>query len=151
MPTSQPSVYYQTPFQNRTAAINYLNNYTKWSIGKFFTVLYHKGNQNTSTDVRAIVAVGIKNATECGPMGQYSADVWENKFYPSGACGAEFYTIVKDSGEDDSSAGGGGGDVDLNDTVVNVNGNAYTVANQEGEDQIIPDPFTFREMSYENE
>lgn len=151
MPTSQPSVYYETPFENREFAIGYLNSYTKWSIGKFFTVLYHKNDQNTSSDICAIVAVGIKNAAQCGPMGEYSADVWENEFYPAGACGPEFYTIVKDSGEDESSGGGGGDNIDLNDTVVNVNGDAYTVANQEGKDQTIPDPFAFREMSYDNE
>lgn len=150
MPASQLSVYYETPFENRAAAINYLEQYTKWSIGKFFTVLYHKNDQNTSSDVCAIVAVGIKNADECGPMGQYSADVWENKFYPSGACGPEFYTIVKDSGADESS-GGDIVDVNLNETEVTVNGDTYKVANQEGKNQSIPDPFAFRKIPYEKE
>ena len=151
MPTSQPSAYNGTLFPTRESAIEYLNNYTKWSIGKFFTVLYRKNDQNTSSNVCVIVAVGIKNASECGPMGQYSADVWENKFYPSGAYGPEFYTIIKDSGEDESSFGGDIVDVNLNETEVTVNGDTYIVANQEGKNQSIPDPFAFRKIPYEKE
>lgn len=152
MPSSQPSVYYGNPFSTREDAIAYLNEYLYWSIGKFFTVLYYSGNRsNNSSDVCAIVAVGIKNASECGPMGAQDSDVWTNKFYPNGASGPEFYIIVKDSGQNEQSSTSDNivADVNLTNTKVNINNNQYVVANQEGEEQEIPDPFKFRKLNYD--
>ena len=95
MPTSQNSVYYSIPFNNKTEAINYLNSRTNWSIGMFCTVLYKNFNNN-QTDMEVLVAVGIKNTADCGPTGDPSADKWENKYYPQGAHGPEFYKIMFD-------------------------------------------------------
>ena len=143
MPTSPNSVSYNTPFNNRNEAINYLNSRTNWSIGMFCTVLYLNTNNN-QTDVEALVAVGIKNTADCGPTGENSVDKWENKYYPNGAYGPEFYKIMFDSNT--SSSGGKGGDVDLYTTLVNISGSSYEVSNEDG-DQVISDPLTFLNLN----
>lgn len=143
MPTSQNSVYYGTPFNNRTDAINYLNSRTNWSIGMFCTVLY-KNLNNNQEDMEVLVAVGIKNTADCGPTGKNDADKWVNQYYPNGAYGPEFYKIMFDSNAD--SSGGKGGDVDLYTTIVNMSGSSYEVSNEDG-DQVISDPLTFLNLN----
>ncbi len=143
MPASGSPVYLNIPCSSREEAIQVFNNYTHWSIGKFYTVLY-KHTSNNRTDVHALVAVGIKNASECGVAGISSEDAWENKYYPNGAKGPEFWRMISDTGADAGTSGGGDSD-ELYITAVHENGVVYEVANTGG-DRIITDPFEVREL-----
>ena len=134
------SVGNNIPFQDRQSAINWLNNRDNWSIGCFYTVLYLDNDE-----VEAIVAIGIKNTSECGPTGAYSSSLWRNKYYPNGAHGSEFYKIISDTGMIGFS-NRYDGTIELYTTVVNMNDSSYSVANEDN-NQIISDPLRFLDLT----
>lgn len=147
MPTNQNSVSSNTRYDSRDEAIAYLDSRENWSIGMFCTVLYTSGNDNQG-DVDVLVAVGVKDSSECGPAGEPSADDWQNKYYPDKVCGREFYKIMYDSGETTPS-GDTGSDVTLYTTNINMGGTSYEVSNEDG-DQNVTDPLQFLNLN-ENE
>ena len=71
-----------SPYSTRQAAMNALDAFTGHRIGQIITLLYHSGVNENLHDVHALVAVGVKNANECGAVGQPDADKWNDKFYP---------------------------------------------------------------------
>ena len=141
------------PYADRDAAVKALNAFTGHRIGMIITLLYRKKeeDEDNKTDVQALVAIGVKDADECGPAGAYSPDRWENKHYPNGTKGEEFYKILFDSGADGGEGGGGGGGDDLLEdfgiTTLHVGGQTTEVVNFEGEDIDVPDPMVFRSLN----
>ena len=144
---SQTPVNCDTLCVDRGSAINILNGYTEWEIGKFFTILYVQSAYPGDQDyVKVIVAVGIKNASECGIMGTPdSNDIWRNKYYPNQVAGPEFYRIIKDTGTTDPTPPAPTPGYDLHETTFKITGTEVTVSN-ERQDEVVEDPFEFLEI-----
>lgn len=147
------------PYASREDAIAALDTFKGHRIGQLITLLYRVEEEDEKRDVECIVAVGIKNASECGPDGAESTDRWENKHYPNGPCGREFYRIIADSQERDEWGyireveHGGEGEPEVDHvcgvTHITTVGNQHDVCNPTGVERTIEDPFVFKALDAE--
>lgn len=164
---NQNDIIHQTvrtnvPYENREMAMVALKQFTGHRIGQLITLLYRVDPQseNEKGDVHALLAVGIKNANECGASGLQSSDKWENKHYEDSPCGSEFFRIVGDSGErdidgyiipsDHEGQGTPSADEILSTMGVNyitVNGHEYNSISHDYDDKIVDDPFEFKSLN----
>lgn len=149
------------PYNRREDAIAALNAFEGHRIGQQITLLYRNSEvENNISDVHCLIAMGIKNANECGASGAYSPDRWENKYYPNGPHGTEFYRIIADSAERNEQGYiidrevPPSGDPDpqeiinsLSTTKVDMVGNQYTVLNPVRQEEQVEDPFQFKRLN----
>lgn len=150
------------PYPSRQDAMNALDTFTAHRIGQIITLLYHTNQDENLHDVHALMAVGIKNANECGVDGIYNPDRWDNKYYPSdtypnGPCGREFYRIISDTGERDIDGviipsdyepgqGGGCHCEPLHNTTITTVNKTHVVKNPYNADIVLEDPFVFKPL-----
>ena len=151
------------PYASREDAMHALDAFTGHRIGQIITLLYHTGEADENLhDVHALVAVGVKNANECGAAGTENQDRWDNKYYseddyPDGPHGREFYRIISDTAERDidgviipsdyqPSQGGGCHCEPLGNTFVTTVGKEHVVKNPYGHDVELEDPFLFKPL-----
>lgn len=155
-----------SPYGSRDEAMEALDNFTQHRIGQIITLLYRippdiRPDRNLH-DVHVLVAVGIKNANECGTSGTQNPDRWDNKYYPeddypNGPCGREFYRIISDTTERDDNGvldpnpydPGQGGDYHcepLHNTTVTTVNKTHVVKNPYDHDITLEDPFIFKPL-----
>lgn len=110
---------------DKESAMNIFDMKNDWVKGNRFGILYRDWNN----DVQIILAVGIKDASECGPHGIANEDEWINTYYEhiSDVHGKIFYRIVGDSGYNNTS--NNYDNESLYTTTININKAKYEVLN----------------------